>query len=192
MWQKRLVQERIPDLYLLTLICCLVILGMFMVYSSSHIWSEYKYGDSFFYVKRQMIFTVVGIICMFMITYISYINWKRYVNYILVSCFILLIIVLIPGIGIVRGGAQSWIGIGAFSIQPSEFVKLSLIIFIAERLTVYGKKITSFFIGFFPLLLLIFLAFTLIMFQPDLGTGVVLVLTCMFIIFIAGAQIKHF
>src|SRR5699024_12355313 len=64
MWQKRLVQKRIPDLYLLTLICCLVILGMFMVYSSSHIWSEYKYGDSFFYVKRQMIFTVVGIICM--------------------------------------------------------------------------------------------------------------------------------
>src|SRR5690625_6430567 len=81
---------------------------------------------------------------MFFFTLIPYKLWQKYATFILFISFGLLIIVLIPGIGIVRGGAQSWIGVGAFSIQPSEFVKLSLIIFIAERLTVYGKKITSF------------------------------------------------
>src|SRR5699024_7044708 len=111
---------------------------------------------------------------------------------ILSICFILLIIVKIPGIGIVRGGAQSWIGVGSFSIQPSEFMKLGLIIFLAAYLSDHQKHITSFKKGFFPSLLLVFVAFGLIMLQPDLGTGVVLVLTCCMLIFVAGARISHF
>lgn len=172
MWRKRLVQKRIPDLYLLILIFSLVILGMFMVYSSSHIWSEYKYGDSFFYVKRQMIFAVAGIICMFIIGYIPYITWKRYMHYILAACYILLIVVLIPGIGIVRGGAQSWIGIGAFSIQPAEFMKLGLILFLSAYFTANDRYMTTFTRGFFIPILLITFSFGLIMVQPDFGTGV--------------------
>ena len=192
MWQKRLMQKRIPDLYLLTLIFVLVILGTLMVYSSSHVWSEYKYGDSYFYVKRQMIFTVVGIVCMFIITYISYMNWKKYVNYILISCFILLIIVLIPGIGIVRGGAQSWIGIGAFSIQPAEFMKLGLILFLAAYFTNKHRYMSTFIHGFFIPMFLVTISFGLIMVQPDFGTGVVLVATCVLMMFIAGARIIYF
>lgn len=180
------------DYVLLGAISLLLFIGLIAVFSSSSVWSQFTFNDKFFYLKRQLLFVTIGFVLMFFFTLIPYKLWQKYATFILFISFGLLIIVLIPGIGIVRGGAQSWIGVGAFSIQPSEFVKLSLIIFIAERLTVYGKKITSFFKGFFPLLLLIFLAFTLIMFQPDLGTGVVLVLTCMFIIFIAGAQIKHF
>src|SRR5699024_8343557 len=170
MWQKRLMQKRIRDLYLLTLIYVLVLLGTLMIYSSSHVWSEYKYGDSYFYVKRQMIFTVVGIVCMFIITYISYMNWKQYVNYILISCFILLIIVLIPGIGIVRGGAQSWIGIGAFSIQPAEFMKLGLILFLAAYFTNKHRYMSTFIHGFFIPMFLVTISFGLIMVQPDFGT----------------------
>src|SRR5690625_1673239 len=92
----------------------------------------------------------------------------------------------------VRGGAQSWIGVGAFSIQPSEFMKLGLIIYLSAYLASYQKYITSFKKGFVPVVLLVFTAFGLIMLQPDLGTGVVLVLTCMILIFVAGARISHF
>ncbi len=163
-----------------------------MVYSSSHIWAEYKYEDAFFFVKRQLLFSTVGIVSMVLIMSIPYALWGKYAKFLLLGCFILLLLVLIPGVGIVRGGAQSWIGVGAFSIQPSEFMKLGLIIYLAASLAVNQKYITSFRKGFGPSILLVFTAFGLIMLQPDLGTGVVLVLTCMLMIFVAGANLSHF
>src|SRR5690625_5997391 len=92
----------------------------------------------------------------------------------------------------VRGCAQSWICVGAFSIQPSEFMKLGFIIFLSAYLSSNQKYITSFKKGFFPSIILVFTAFGLIMLQPDLGTGVVLVLTSMIMIFVAGARLMHF
>jgi cell division protein FtsW len=181
-----------PDYTLLGTIMALLIVGMVMVYSSSFIWADYKYADTLFFVKRQVLFAGAGVIAMFFIMQIPYGTWKNYAKLILGFCFVLLIAVLIPGIGMVRGGAQSWIGVGAFSIQPSEFMKLGLIIFLSAYLAVNQKYITSFKRGFFPSLILVFTAFGLIMLQPDLGTGVVLVTTCMLMIFVAGARLAHF
>ncbi len=163
-----------------------------MVYSSSAIWSEYKFDDPFFFAKRQLLFAFLGLIAMFVMMNIPYHIWKDYSKWILLICYILLIAVLIPGIGLVRGGARSWIGVGAFSIQPSEFMKLGLIIFLAVTLSKHQRYITSFKKGFLPSLLLVFVPFGLIMLQPDLGTGMVLVLTCFVMIFIAGARLSHF
>jgi len=177
---------------LFTVIIILLVGGVVMVYSASSVWSLYKFEDSFFYLKRQLLFAGAGMVAMLFFMYIPYTNWKKYSNLLIVLCFILLLIVLIPGIGMVRGGARSWIGVGAFSIQPSEFMKLGLIIFLAALLSDKQKYITSLTKGFLPCLLLIFTAFGLIMLQPDLGTGLVLVLTCVTMLFIAGARIPHF
>jgi len=163
-----------------------------MVYSSSYVWADNKYADAFFYVKRQLLFAGLGIVAMFATMIIPYMTWKKYAKGLLIACFVLLVLVLIPNIGLIRGGARSWIGVGAFSIQPSEFMKLGLIIFLAFYLERNQKYITSFKKGFLPALLLVFTAFGLIMLQPDLGTGVVLVLTCFIMIFIAGARLMHF
>jgi len=184
--------ENRPDLFLLIVVLALLIIGVIMVYSASHVWSLYKFDDEMYYFKRQLLFAGAGVIAMIIFTFVPYTTWKTYANIILISCFVLLIAVLIPGIGMVRGGAQSWIGVGAFSIQPSEFMKLGLIIFLAALLADKQKYITSFVKGFLPCLLLVFTAFGLIMLQPDLGTGMVLVLTCITMIFIAGARISHF
>ncbi|MCM3739132.1 stage V sporulation protein E [Oceanobacillus luteolus] len=184
--------ENRPDMLLFTVIIALLIIGIIMVYSASHVWSLYKFDDEFYYVKRQLLFAGAGIIAMIFFMFVPYTTWKKYSNFILIGCFILLLLVLIPGIGMVRGGARSWIGVGAFSIQPSEFMKLGLIIFLAALLSEKQKYITSLTKGFLPCLLLIFTAFGLIMLQPDLGTGLVLVLTCVTMIFIAGARISHF
>lgn len=190
--KQRYKQNVPPDYLLLTVIFMLLIIGLVMVYSSSNIWADYKYADPLFFLKRQIIFAGVGIVAMFFIINIPYNVWKKYAKVILLICFILLLIVKIPGIGIVRGGAQSWIGIGAFSIQPSEFMKLGLIVFLASYLSSHQKHITSFKKGFLPPISLVFLAFGLIMLQPDLGTGVVLVLTCVLMIYTAGARLIHF
>lgn len=180
------------DYFLLGIILTLLIIGVVMVYSSSYVWAEYKYEDGFFFAKRQLLFAGVGVIAMFIMMQVPYHAIQKYINVILVVCFILLILVLIPGIGLVRGGARSWIGIGAFSIQPSEFMKLGLIIYLSAYLSVKQKFITSFKKGFLPSILLVFTAFGLIMLQPDLGTGVVLVATCMLMIYISGARLLHF
>ncbi len=165
---------------------------MTMVYSASAIWAEYKFDDSFFFAKRQMLFAVVGMIAMFFIMNIEYWTWRNWAKVILIVCFVLLVLVLIPGIGNVRNGSRSWIGVGAFSVQPSEFMKLAMIAFLSKFLSEKQKQITSFKEGLLPSLGLVFTAFGLIMLQPDFGTGMVMVGTCIVMIFIAGAKIKHF
>lgn len=163
-----------------------------MVYSASAIWADYKFHDSFFFAKRQLLFAGVGIVAMFFVMNIEYWTWKNLAKVILIICFVLLILVLIPGIGNVRNGSRSWIGVGAFSIQPSEFMKLAMIAFLAKYLSENQRYITSFKKGLVPSLGLVFLAFVMIMLQPDLGTGTVMVGTCIVMIFVAGAKIRHF
>ncbi len=163
-----------------------------MVYSASAVWADYKFDDSFFFAKRQMLFAGAGIAAMFFIMNVDYWTWRTWAKVLVIICFVLLILVLIPGIGNVRNGSRSWIGVGAFSIQPSEFMKLAMIAFLAKFLSERQKVVTSFKKGLVPSLGLVFTAFGLIMLQPDLGTGTVMVGTSVVMIFIAGARISHF
>ncbi len=163
-----------------------------MVYSASAVWADYKFNDTFFFAKRQLLFAVIGVIAMFFIMNVDYWTWRTWAKVIIIVCFVLLVLVLIPGIGIWRNGSRSWIGVGAFSIQPSEFMKIAMIFFLAKYLSENQKKITSFKKGLLPSLSLVFLAFGMIMLQPDLGTGTVMVGTCIVMIFVAGARISHF
>ncbi|MFC4617257.1 stage V sporulation protein E [Camelliibacillus cellulosilyticus] len=181
-----------PDFLLIAATLSLLTLGLIMVYSASAVWASYKYDDAFFFAKRQLMFAGVGIVLMFVMMNIHYWTWRSWAKIALGLCFLLLIIVLIPGVGLVRGGASSWLGVGAFSIQPSEFMKMAMIIFLAKYLSENQKYIPTVKKGLFPSLTLVFLAFGLIMLQPDLGTGTVLVATCFTMLFTAGARIKHF
>lgn len=181
-----------PDFILMIVTLMLLAVGLTMVYSASAIWADYKFDDSFFFAKRQMLFAGVGIIAMFFIMNVDYWTWRTWAKVVIIICFVLLLLVLVPGVGNVRNGSRSWIGVGAFSIQPSEFMKLAMIVFMAKFLSEKQKLITSFRKGLIPSLGLVFLAFGLIMLQPDLGTGTVMVGTCVVMIFIAGARISHF
>ncbi|HEX7063870.1 MAG TPA: stage V sporulation protein E [Bacillales bacterium] len=181
-----------PDFLLILTTLTLLSIGLVMVYSASAVWASYNYGDSFYFAKRQLLFAGLGVIAMFFIMNVEYWTWRKWAKIGLMICFALLILVLIPGIGEVHGGARSWLGVGAFSIQPSEFAKIGLIIFLAKFLSENQKKITSFKKGMMPSLALVVAAFGVIMLQPDLGTGVVLVGTCVVMIYVTGARISHF
>lgn len=181
-----------PDFILIVVTLMLLSIGLIMVYSASAIWAAYKFDDSFFFLKRQMLFAGVGVFAMFFIMNINYWTWRTWAKVLVIVCFILLIAVLIPGIGMERNGSRSWIGVGAFSIQPSEFMKLAMIAFLAKFLSEQQKYITTIKKGLAPSLGLVFLAFGMIMLQPDLGTGTVMVGTCVVMIFVAGARIIHF
>ncbi|MGD6816271.1 stage V sporulation protein E [Metabacillus sp. 84] len=181
-----------PDFILIIVTLLLLAVGLIMVYSASAIWADYKFDDSFFFAKRQLLFAGIGVIGMFFIMNIDYWTWRTWAKVLMLACFVLLIAVLVPGIGMERNGSRSWIGVGAFSIQPSEFMKFAMIAFLAKYLSEHQKKITSFRKGLVPSLGLVFIAFGMIMLQPDLGTGTVMVGTSVVMIFTAGARIRHF
>ena len=180
------------DIILFIAVISLIIFGLIMIYSASSIWANYKFNDSFKYVKQQALFTLIGIILMNMISKIDY-NWYyKKTNIILSVCIFLLILVLIPGIGSIRNGSRSWFGIGAFGIQPSEFAKLGLIIFTAKYLSNNNKFLKNLKKGVIPILSVLFFIFGLIMLQPDFGTGMIIVVSILAMMFIAGVNIKFF
>lgn len=170
----------------------LSIFGVLMIYSSSYIWALYKYGNAYKFVIHQGIFLILGIILMFIVSKIDYNIYKRKANLILGICFLLLVLVLIPGIGTIRNGSRSWFGIGNFGIQPSEIAKLGLIIFIAKFLAKNNKDKRNTKLFVFPILFIIIIFFALIMLEPDFGTGMVTVCGLIGLIFITGAKLQIF
>ena len=91
-----------------------------MIYSSSYIWAEYKYNNPYKYVISQIIFLIIGLFLMKIFNKIDYNIYKRKANTFLGICFLLLILVLIPGIGSVRNGSRSWFGLFGLGFQPSD------------------------------------------------------------------------
>jgi cell division protein FtsW len=98
----------------------------------------------------------------------------------------------VPGIGMVRGGSRSWFGIGSFAIQPAEFFKAAIIIYGSVYLSDHYKKTKKFFKGIVPLLLVTFIGFGLIMLQPDLGSGVVMIGAVVIMSIVSRASIKNY
>ena len=175
------------DYILFTAVIILSIFGIIMIYSASSIWAEYKFNDSFHYLKYQSIFFIIGVIVMLIVSKIDYKIYYDKANIILLICTILLILVLIPGIGSVRNGSRSWFGIGSLGIQPSEFAKLGMIIFTSKYLTNSNKFLKSYKQGVFPILGILFFLFGLIMLQPDMGTGAILVVSIIVLLFTADS-----
>ncbi|HEX7056036.1 MAG TPA: stage V sporulation protein E [Bacilli bacterium] len=184
-------QETAPDAVMIMATLLLLGIGVVMVYSASAVLALHDFGDRFYYLKRQLLFAVLGVMAMYLAMNANYQLWKKFAKMGLIIAFVLLLLVIIPGVGVVRGGARSWLGIASFGIQPSEFMKLAMIIFIAKMLSAEQKKITSFTKGLLPVLLLLGSAFGLIMLQPDLGTGVVLAGAVLLVAYAAGARVSH-
>jgi cell division protein FtsW len=180
-----------PDVWIAGSTGLLLAIGLLMVYSASAVLAYHEYGDWYYFLKRQLLFAVLGIGAMIVTMNLDYWFWKKTAKIGLIVCFALLVIVLIPGVGVIRGGARSWLGIGSFGIQPSEFMKLGMTLFLAVLLSNPKYDITRFATGFAPPLLLLGLAFGLIMLQPDLGTGAVMMGAAIIMIYVAGARISH-
>lgn len=172
------------DYKLLVFIILISLFGILMIYSSSSIWAEYKYHDSFRYLKLQSIFFIISFIVMIIVSKIDYTYYLKKANIILIICFLFLILVLIPGLGVVRNGSRSWFKIIGIGLQPSEFMKLALIIFTSKCLSI-NKRIV-------PVIIVSLLSFILILLEPDLGTGLIILVTVMGLLFIFGLNVKFF
>ena len=181
-----------PDLILLISIIILSLFGVIMIYSSSYVWALYKFNNPYKFALMQWIFLLIGYFIMYVSLKVPYVYYLRVANYIFLSCLILLILVLVPGIGSVRNGSRSWFGIGGFGIQPSEFAKLGMIIFVSKYLLYNEKVLKNVKSGVFPILFMLFLVFGLIILQPDFGTGFIMVISIIGLLFVSGVDMSFF
>ena len=186
------MKKKHMDYFLFISVILISIFGIIMIYSASSIWAEFKYQDAFKYVKQQGLFFVIGILAMMLASKIDLEFLRKKANLILGICFILLVLVLIPGIGTVRNGSRSWFGIGGLGVQPSEFAKLGLIIFASKYLARNQKDMGDIKKGALPIFLVIGIFFVLIMLEPDFGTAMVMALTLIALIFASGLKISFF
>lgn len=180
------------DIMLFISVIIISLFGLLMIYSASYVWAEYKFDNPFKFVLNQGIFFVIGVVFMIIVSRINYEKYYYKSNLLLIVCLIFLALVLIPGIGSVRNGSRSWFGIGSFGIQPSEFTKLSLIIFVSKYLVNNERKMCDIRCGVLPILGVLFLIFGLIMLQPDFGTGMIIVMSVIGLLFVGGVSFKFF
>lgn len=173
-------------LFLTTLL--LVALGLTMVYSSSGILAREKFQDSTYFLKKEVLAAVIGLIGLFAAKVVPIEQLRKLVYPLLGIALILLTLVLVPGIGQKIGGARRWLRIGGFSLQPSEFAKLILIFFLAHVLARKKEKIRLFLVGFVPPLVLSGMVVALILAGKDLGNAVVVAATVFILSFVGGAR----
>lgn len=170
----------------------LTFFGIIMVASSSSIWASYKFNNPYKYMLHQLLFAFIGFLLMYICSKTDFKLYKKHANKILIASFILLILVLIPGIGIVRNGSRSWFGIGPFGIQPSEIAKIAMIIFVSKYLSKYNDYMDNIKEYSLPILLLVLFCFLLILLEPDFGSGAILVLSLVALIFTSKIKVSFF
>ncbi len=169
----------------------ILIFGVYMVYDASYVWAEYKYEDQYYFVKRQILFAIIGIVLFFIGKKISLDFLKKHVNKLLFLSFVLLILVLIPGIGLIRGGSSSWLGFSFFSFQPSEFFKIAIILYFAKFIEKNYQDTIKLKTILLPLFIVFFGLF-LIMLQPDFGTSMVILASIIIQMFVTRLKFRYF
>jgi cell division protein FtsW len=166
-------------------------LGLVMVFSASGVLASDKYHDPAFFLKKQLLYAVLGVGLMLFVRRIPYQSYNKLVYLILLVSLILLILVLIPGIGVRIRSASRWIKLGPMVIQPSEFAKLAIIIFLAYSMARKQEKIRYFSIGFLPHIVVAGIFILLIEKEPDFGTAMALAGITFLMLFVGGTRLTH-
>lgn len=173
------------------IVALLLCLGLIMIYSSSGVYASENLGDRTYFLKRQLIFLGIGSVFSFLIMSIDYRILQQYSKWLLIGAFVMLLLVLIPGIGTSSFGARRWFKLGPISFQPSEFTKLAIMIYAADFLARKQGKITNFLEGFLPLLIIMGSVCLLIIKQPDLGSSVLIASIILTLLYVAGTRLIY-
>lgn len=179
------------DPLLLFAVLALVGFGLVMVYSASAITAYDKLGDSFFFLKRQAAAAAIGFVAMALAMKLGYRRMARLAYPVLLIAIALLVVVLVPGVGTVVGGARRWLRVPGVSVQPAELAKLAWVIYLAYSLAKKQEKVKSFSIGFLPHLGVATLLVVLCMLEPDFGSAVALLFLMFVMLFAAGARLSY-
>ncbi len=183
-----------PDNMLFGVVLFLVVFGLMMVSSAGILHATIRFDDPNFFFRKQIVAVVIGFLLLFVLQRLDYRIFRRYAFFIMIFAIGSLILVFLPGlIGDTSSyTASRWINIGGFSFQPSEAVKLSIIVYFSAWCSSKGiEKIRDLKEGLFPFLSILGLISFLIYLQSDVGTMGIIIIIAISIFFFAGANIKH-
>ncbi|OGP97602.1 MAG: cell division protein FtsW [Deltaproteobacteria bacterium RBG_19FT_COMBO_46_9] len=177
----------------LILIPTIVLLGIGLVaiYSASSFLAGHELGDSYFYLKRQASFGLLGLCLLVIAKNIPVSLYRIFAYPALIVSFILLVLLFFPGMGRSVRGACRWLSIAGFSLQPSELAKLSLAVYIAYSMSKKGTNMSSFSQGLLPHVIVAGAFMFLILLQPDLGTTVIIGCWLLIILFVGGLNLFY-
>src|SRR5207245_8171746 len=179
------------DPVLLAAVLALVALGLVMVFSASSIAAQATRGDAGYFLKRQLLAAVIGLLSLVAAVNVGYQRVWKLVPLILAMGFLVVALVLIPGIGQVAGGARRWIRLAGFSFQPAEVAKFALALYLARALATKREKVRIFTVGFLPPCLVTGLLMVFVIAEPDFGTCLVLASLLCAMLFVAGTKLSY-
>lgn len=183
--------ERRFDTALFLSVVLLLAIGVVMVYSSSSIVALKRYNDGYFFLKRQLLFASVGVFVMLAVSRIDYRVYQKLAYPLLGISLISLVLVLIPHVGVDIAGTRRWFRVGGFTFQPSEFMKVAMVIYMAHSLSKKGEKVKAFSVGIVPHMMVLGFTLLLILMQPDFGTSIAIAAVVFIMLFTAGARLTH-
>ncbi|HAJ57027.1 MAG TPA: putative lipid II flippase FtsW [Candidatus Omnitrophica bacterium] len=177
------------SIFVITLM--LIGIGVVMIYSASSIPMWQSTGESAGLLKKQLFYVLVGFFAMFAAMAVDYHRLRKIVKPLFLIAVIPLVLVITPGISREVGGAKRWLHAFGFNYQPSEFVKIALIVYLADFITRKKHLVKDFMRGFLPPMMVLGLVTLLVLLQPDLGTAVSLVVLVFSMLFVSGARPIH-
>lgn len=180
------------DIYLLGATLILLALGLVMVASASISVADQKTGQPFYYLFRQGVYVGLGLICGFAVSTFPISFWQDHGSKLLIIGVALLVMVLIPGIGHKVNGSIRWIGLGLFNLQPSELVKLFVVIYLPGYLMRHRKEVQTSMSGLIKPMLILLLICALLLLEPDFGAASVILMTGLGVMFMGGVRLWQF
>jgi cell division protein FtsW len=169
----------------------LLIVGLLAILSASYVTALERYGSSFVFFNRQLLGAGLGVAAAAILARADYRRLRPLAGPLLLVVLGLLVLALIPGVGITRGGSSRWLPVGPLTFQPSELAKLSLVLFAAHVLERKGSDITEAKSLLIPVVPMAGLVVLLVVAQPDLGTAIICATAVLLIMFLAGARARH-
>ena len=188
----RNIQLRQYDQVFLLLFATMVIFGFFILASASLGISSEKYGEAYYFLLHQMLYGLLpGAILFYFALMTPYKYLRNLALPILLVGIFLMFLVFVPGIGFYHGGAKRWLSFGVISFQPSEIVKLTFLFYLAAWLETRGKELRSFKFGFLPFIIMSVFIASFLVFQPDIGTLGVLMISVFALFFYSGGPVRQ-
>lgn len=178
------------DTTLLLIVVAILAFGLIALSSASTVVAYQAYGDSTYFLKRQLLSVLIGLLVFSVTVRVDYRQWRIVAFPLLVLSIGLLVAVFVPGLGRELLGARRWIQLGPLFFQPAELVKLMFLIYLAVWLSERGHRIRDRAYGLWPFLAILSTITLLIISQPDIGTMAIIVLIALSSYFVAGAPVR--
>jgi cell division protein FtsW len=176
------------DRWIMLTVAALVAVGIVTVFNTSYFFAGERFGDSYYVFRKHLVSIGLGTLCCLAASRVSSRTYERCAYPALALVTLALIAVLIPGVGLVRGGARRWIGLGPLNVQPSELAKIVVVLYLARSIVRKGARIATFTVGILPHVIVVGTLAGLVVVEPDFGTAALLGLLLLAMLFAGGVR----